>query len=244
MAREAPAGLIAFALLAFGLGPPAAAASPTTGRSATLAQLFPPEEVTALSKTLPGDTEVQFRVRAPAGPGAQGVLVFVSPGDSGELPAQWIEVLDRRHIAWIAADGFGNSRQTAERILVAVMALKLAQRDWHFDARRAYVAGMSGGGRVASQAISHFPQLFDGAIFMAGADFHLPEEAAARALALDRRLVFVSGDRDFNHHEMQAVRDRYRAAGAAHVLWLNPPGLGHDLPDAADLARAFDFLVD
>jgi predicted esterase len=215
--------------------------SPTTARVTTIAALFPAEEAATLAGTLPVDRQVRFRVRECNAPPC-GVLVFVSSMDKGELPPQWAAVLDEKHVTWIAADEFGNSRPTAERMLVAVMALKLAPKLHGVDARRIYISGMSGGGRVASKLIAHFPELFAGAVYMAGADYYMPAEATLSGLLGTRGMVFVTGGRDFNHREMRSVRDRYRAAGVARILWLDQPDAGHQPATAAQLAVALDFL--
>jgi poly(3-hydroxybutyrate) depolymerase len=219
-----------------------AGAQETTLHTATLADLFPASEVASLSKTLPADREVKFRARAPSGAPATGVIVFISPGDSGELPAGWAAVLDAKHLQWIAADGFGNSRPTAERMLVAVMALKLAARIQLMDANRHYIAGMSGGGRVASQVITHFPQLFAGAIFIVGADYSMPGDPAMRELLATRRMVFITGSRDFNHREMKSTHTRYQKARVANLLMIDQPGHGHELATPEQLTAAIEFL--
>jgi len=218
-----------------------AGAQETTTHGATLADLFPAGEVAALSRTLPADREVKFRVRAPAGAPATGVIVFISPGDSGELPAGWAAVLDAKHLQWIAADGFGNARPTAERMLVAVMAARLAVQIGPTDKQRRYVAGMSGGGRVASQVITHFPQLFAGAIFIVGADYSMPEDPALPGILATRRMVFITGSRDFNHREMKSVHSRYRKWGAK-LLMIDQPGFGHEMATAEQLTTAIEFL--
>jgi predicted esterase len=213
----------------------------TVERRATPAALFPADQVAALSKTLPAEREVRFRMRAPADLHGCGVLVYVSPTESGELPAAWIPELEREHLVWIAADGFGNAHPTAQRTLVAVMALKLALQACGAETQRRYIAGMSGGGRVASQVIAHFPQLFSGALFIVGADYFKPGDAPSVALLSQRRLVFLTGPRDFNQREMKSVAARYRKAGNP-VLLLDEPGFGHELATAAQLARAIEFL--
>ena len=216
--------------------------SQTTLHSATLLDLFPFEEAAKLSSTLPVKRHVFFHVRAPAGRDASGVLVYVSPGNSGELPEQWRPVLDEKRLTWIAADDFGNSRPTAERVLAAVMALRLARKLHATDENRLYIAGMSGGGRVASVAIAQFPQLFNGAIFMVGANFDAPKEARLRELFTTRRLVFVTGSRDFNRRELRAVRDRYQEHGITRILWIDEPGFGHEPANGPQLVQAIDFL--
>jgi predicted esterase len=213
----------------------------TTGRSATLDSLLPADEARALAKTLAADREVHFRVRRPAAVERPGVFIFISPNDSGELPAAWADVLDQAKLSWIAADGFGNSRPTAERMLVAVMALKLARQE-PLDAQRLYVSGLSGGGRVASHCITHFPHLFTGALFMAGADFYLPGEGRARELLATRRMVFLTGNRDFNRREMQRTYARYREASVPELLLMDEPGLGHERARPEQLRAALQFL--
>jgi hypothetical protein len=215
--------------------------SPTLERTASLGALLSSDEARALAKTLPADQEIHFRVRRPVAAGTPGVLVFISPSDSGELPAEWVDVLDQADLEWIAADGFGNSRPTAQRMLVAVLALEVA-RQAPLDARRQYVSGLSGGGRVASECITHFPRLFTGALFMVGADFYLPTAAAARGLLATRPLVFLTGNRDFNRREMRQVYGRYGDAGLERLLMLDVAGFGHERARPEQLRAALRFL--
>ena len=210
-------------------------------RVTTVAELFDPAEAQSLGRTLPVDQPVHFRVRLPRG-GHPGVLVFVRGDDTGNLPAGWDEILERHDLAWIAAEGFGNRRPTAQRILVAVMGLKLARREAQIDTRRLYVGGMSGGGRVASQLASHFPRLVTGAIYIVGADFWTREQRPLLPSIVANRYVFITGSKDFNHAEMRKVFARYQDAGATHSLLLDVEGMGHQFPDALQLGRALEFL--
>jgi poly(3-hydroxybutyrate) depolymerase len=213
----------------------------TVERSATPAALFTVDEARALARTLPMDREVHFRIHRPASAALPGVLVYVSPTDSGEPPQGWQPVLDEAQLVWIAADGFGNSRPTAERMLVAVMALKLAAQE-PVDGRRLYVSGTSGGGRVASLTIAHFPRLFTGALFMVGADYYLPEDGPSRALLASRRLVFLTGNRDFNQREMRRAYRQYHDAGVTRTLLLDDAGSGHGPARPEQLRAALRFL--
>ena len=181
-------------------------------------------------------------MRKPADSAASGVLVYVSPTESGELPEQWLPVLDEKKLLWIAADDFGNAHPTAERILVTLMALRLAKKLHATDDERLYVAGMSGGGRIASETITRFPQLFSGAFFIVGANFHLPDDARLQELVRSRRMAFLTGNFDFNRRDMRLARDRYRDAGVTAILWMDEKSFGHQLATPPQLARAIDFL--
>jgi hypothetical protein len=212
-------------------------------RSATLAEIFPADEVRALRAVLPADRQVTWTVRLPSTP-PRGVLVFVGPDARTDRPPGWDAVLDRHAMVWIAARDFGNPVPSNQRVLAALMGLKLARRDYlPADARR-YIGGMSGGGRIASTAITTLPQWFDGALYIVGADdFGTPEPARLAAIAA-KRYVFLTGDGDFNRREVRHVHKRYRKAGIRQTLLLDLPSFAHQYPGADDFERALAFLDD
>lgn len=210
----------------------------------TLAALFPADEAKALATTLPIGHPIHFRVRIPQNAALSGVLVFVKPTDEGELPAGWGPALDRRNLIWIAAEGFGNDHPRAQRVLVAMAAVKLVETLQAIDTKRIYIAGMSGGGRVASTIITRFPRRFTGALYIVGADFWTRAEEPLLPGIAARRYVFVTGTRDFNRREMRRVFGKYQAAGATESLLMDLPGFGHEYPDAEVLEAALAFLDD
>lgn len=217
--------------------------SPTVERTATLAQLFDAHEAGELARTLPADQPVKFRVRLPAKEsGPVGLLVFVKPVASGEVPAAWVEPLDGRRLGWISADGYGNDKPTAQRVLVAMMAVKLAGQAATLDAHHIFIAGMSGGGRVASEVMTRFPRRFAGALYVVGANDHLPDEPQL-SLLKKRRFVFITGSRDFNRHEMRQLATRYQHAGVTQLLLMDLPDYGHEYPDAGQMSQALDYLL-
>jgi predicted esterase len=208
-------------------------------RSATLAQLLP-EQAASFAAVIPPDRKVAWTLRVPDTTSPHGVIAFVSPLDSGGPPDSWTEVLEQQNLIWVSAEHFGNATPTAQRILAAVMGLALVQRDYAIDRERIYIAGMSGGGRVASKAIATSPQLFTGAIYFCGAD-PLPASVAP-SIAISKRFVFVTGTRDFNRREMKHVARRYSKLGVRNVLVLDIPGMGHELADAGHLEEAIQYL--
>ena len=167
--------------------------------------------------------------------------MFIKPYDVGAFPVDWGGVFDSRNLIWISADDFGNRTPTAKRILTAIMAVALAGKVANVDPKRIYIAGLSGGGRVASQTITRYPEQFMGAIFIVGADFYMPEEPT-RSRVLERRFVFITGARDFNRGDMREVFAHYGKAGATHVKLLDLPHFGHEYPTAEDVGTALDFL--
>jgi hypothetical protein len=220
----------------------AAAQDATVERTSTIAALFSADEALALSKTLAADQPLRFRVRSPQNAALSGVLVFVKPVNSGELPANWGTVLDQKNLIWIAADDFGNEVPRAQRVLAAMAAIKLIESTQSVDAHRIYIAGMSGGGRIASAIITRFPRRFTGALYIVGADPWTAAEQPLIPRIAANRYVFVTGSRDFNQRELKRLFAKYQAAGVTHALLMDLPDFGHEYPNAEQLARAIDFL--
>jgi predicted esterase len=208
-------------------------------REASIAQLLPPEQAKSFDAVLDRNQQISWTVFEPGdAPGPHGVVVFVSARDSGKPPKQWIATLQRQNLLWIGADHFDNTKPSAQRILAAILGLALAQRDYQVDATRVYIAGMSGGGRVASKTMTTSPRLFTGAIYFSGADFSISDAVALAA----KRFVFVTGASDFNRREMKQVYRQYRDAGIEDAMLMDLPRLGHELPKAEDFETAIRYL--
>jgi predicted esterase len=214
----------------------------TFERGSSLRTLFPADQLDTLSGVIPLDREIRWTLHVPHEAGAMGVIVFVSPNSSATPPSSWVRILDEHKLIWVAAQKSGNSVPVRQRILAAVMGLTYVQQHYPVDASRVYVAGMSGGGRVASIAITEFPQLFTGALYIVGVNFW-DEHASARLDQIQRkRYVFLTGDRDFNRTETRQVYKRYIDAGATQSLLLDLPHFGHQYPNAEQLETAIKFL--
>jgi predicted esterase len=219
-----------------------ASAQDTVERTTTIAALFSPDELPGLAKTLAVDRALKFRVRIPQNAALSGVLVFVQPTNTGELPRDWAPVLDRRNLIWIAANDFGNEQPRAQRVLVAIAAAKFIEKTTAIDTHRIYIGGMSGGGRVASSIITRFPRRFTGALYIVGADFWTQSEEPLLPRIAANRYVFITGSRDFNRGDMRRVYSKYQTAGVTQSLLMDLPGFAHEYPNAEQFAQAIDFL--
>lgn len=230
--------LLTAALLASGM--PHAADS-SLRQTVTIAELFPADEAALLERTLRTDKRVTFHVRVPPGTAPHGVLVFVHPGNDAEPMDGWAEVLDRRNLVYIAAEGFGNDKPGNQRALVALLALKHLSRTTPLDGGRRYVGGMSGGGKIASQVLTRFPGFFDGALCIVGADPVPARTLRAPGMAA-KRVVFMTGNRDFNHYDVNAVYASFVKAGITHSHLMDIEGFSHQYPDATQLDAALELL--
>lgn len=192
-----------------------------------------PEEVTEWELYVPGNYDPDL----PA-----GLLVFISPTDSGRMPRRYQSVLDEKNLIWIGANHSGNRVRVARRVSLALLATALADRHYRIDASRVYVSGFSGGGRTASAVAPEYAQIFTGAIYICGVNFWDGRKPKRLDQVRDNRYVFLTGNKDFNRAETRSVHRAYRRADVDNVLLLEVPGMDHRMPPAEDLASAITFL--
>ena len=216
----------------------------------------------ALSYALADET---FEVVVPeaAEPAAGwGLLVWISPSPAGgALRPETRRLLAESRLLWVGPNRAGNERSVWDRWGLGLDAAWHLQRLYRVDPERVYVAGYSGGGRVASGLALLYPDVFRGGLMIMGTDwyrnlpmpdrpgamwpayFHPPPRALLK-LARDRsRFVLLTGEHDFNRLQTKVVEERLRKEGFRHVTYLEVPGLGHAGPVPPDwLARALAAL--
>jgi len=192
-----------------------------------------PEEVVEWELYVPRDYE-------PGSPA--GLLVFISPTDSGKMPRRYQPVLDEKNLIWIGANFSGNRVRVARRVSLALLATALADRNYGIDASRVYVSGFSGGGRTASAMAPEYAQVFTGAIYICGVNFWDGLTPKRLDQVRDNRYVFLTGNKDFNRTETRRVHRAYRRADVENILLLEVAGMDHRMPPVEDLATAIGFL--
>jgi len=200
--------------------------------AALYAQILPPEQPISWEVYLPVNSTSEI----------PGVLVYVSPQDSGQIDARWRSVMDQQNLIYIAANDSGNRIPVNRRMVLAIMALKALRQLYEFANDRISISGFSGGGKVASFLASHYPEIFTGAIYICGVEFWKKDKTPNVERLLQNRFVFLSGSRDFNRAETSVVYRRYLKAGAHHSKLMVIPGMSHEHPDAQSLSEALVFL--
>ncbi len=176
-----------------------------------------------------------------AQPVAMGLVVFISPTDSGAIPEDWKPLLIQKNLVWMAADHAGNGASPQRRVLQALYAVQWARKSHTIDPRRIYIAGFSGGGRVATMMAPIYADLFRGGIFIAGAN-EIAYQPAELARLQKNRYAFINGEDDFNLAQSQRVYKKLKRSGIDGVRMIEVPGLGHEMPSAHWFAQAIDFL--
>jgi pimeloyl-ACP methyl ester carboxylesterase len=189
-----------------------------------------------------------------APPHAYALLVFVPPWDDARLPSGWAGVLDEHGMIYVSAARSGNDQNVlARREPLALLAAYNVMRRYAVDATRVYVAGFSGGARVALHLALGYPDVFRGALLNAGSD-PLGEFGEGAALVPPRellerfqessRLVYVTGEQDVTHLAMDAHSLRsMRSWCVFDVNSTTIPGAAHEIATPAALSAALQALL-
>jgi len=138
-----------------------------------------------------------------------------------------------------------------------------AMKMYRVDPNRVFVAGFSGGARMAGMLGFYEADLFRGTIQNCGADFYRPVpiveatsqtdtlgkpygvlEASAKEVedAKSVRFVLVTGGNDFRHGNISDLFHGGFEKEGFHARIFDVPGMGHDICGGETLARILDFL--
>jgi len=194
------------------------------------------------------------------GDAAYGLLVWVSAGERGDMPKGWDALMDKYHLIWIGAHRSGNEHNLpGRRMPLALDAVFNMTKKYNIDPNRVYVSGISGGGRVASILAMHYSEVFSGGIFVVGVEYWEPLPVTGRpgqfwrpmpkpqltylAIARKRgRYVLLTGDHDGNRAQTQDYYENGYKKKLRHVLYIQVPGMGHEMPPVEWYDKAIVFL--
>ncbi len=191
-----------------------------------------------------------------------GLLVWISPASSGgPSRKENLEVLSQQNLIWIGANNTGNDRFHWYRTGLALDAVHNMQRLYDIDPERTYIAGYSGGGRVASSMALLYPEVFRGGAFFFGsnyfrnvpvpdkpgvfwrAGFPAPTTEDLSLLRQEHRFVLITGEHDFNRDETRANSEMFTKDRFEHMTYIEIPGVDHGYGvEGAWLARVVEAL--
>jgi pimeloyl-ACP methyl ester carboxylesterase len=196
------------------------------------------------------DERFTLYVPSQAPPNGYALLVFVPPWQDAHLPQGWTPVLDRYGVIFASAARSGNPETIlGRREPLAVLAAQNVMHRYSVDPQRVYVAGFSGGSRIALRTALAYPDLFHGALLNSGSDPIGTKDAALppRDLFLQfqgsTRLVYVTGDEDNLNRALDAQSMRsMRQWCVFNVDSQTVYRTGHSAAPAAALSEALQTL--
>jgi len=186
-------------------------------------------------------------------PGGYGLLVYVAPWDEPTRPKDWYSALESHKLIFVAAQDSGNAKSVLNRrIPLAILAYENVRARFPLNSQRVFIAGFSGGSRVAAMVALAYPDVFRGVIMNAGSDaidgsmhgegnFKPPTELF-RAFQRSR-LVYVTGEDDRDHVQQDKLsRESMRDNCVLDIRDVLEPHVAHLAVDGAVLDRALDAL--
>ena len=225
-----------------------AGAAPRTGElqlTFTLTEVAGAEAASAAESIVAPDEPIEWKLYVPDNYDPErpaGLIVFISPSNSGDIQRQWKSVLDSRNMIWICAEQSGNRVKVSRRALFAFIAPTIAGSQYRIDSHRIYLSGFSGGSRVAGMVAADYPGLFKGAIYMGGVnslDDHPPRQIE---LFSQNRYVFITGEYDHARDQTRRVQRQYVESGIENSDLMDIQDMGHEKPDDRYFKRAIDYL--
>jgi dienelactone hydrolase len=193
-----------------------------------------------------------FAVYVPADTPARGyaLLVFVPPWQGAIVPQGWPGALDRHGMIYVSAANSGNEENVLDRREpLALLAAQNIMRRYRVDPERVYIGGFSGGSRVALRIALGYPDVFHGALLIAGSDpigdalAPLPPAELFQQFQ-SSRLVYLTGtDDSVNLQKDAGSRQSLRAWCVFDVDTEVMPWMGHDVAEPSSLNQALAALT-
>jgi len=179
-----------------------------------------------------------------------GLLVWVSPLDGAGMPLGWSPILEQRGVIFVTAARSGNDTSPlGRRIPLALTAAANVVRKYPIDPNRIWIAGFSGGSRIAERMALAYPDVFSGAILdgssdvIGSADVPLPPRDNFERLLDRTSIVFSTGqDDEYNTSDAKRVVSSLREHCFDRLAIEVRPHEGHEMMKAASLAKAIEFL--
>lgn len=170
------------------------------------------------------------------------VVLFISAGDA---PAGWSQLeatCKQQGILFASPFDAGNNTPMPRRVRIVLDVLDDIRRDHPVDPDRTYLAGFSGGGRVACAITFALPELFGG-VMPVCAGGELREEPWLRHRAIERlSLALVTGTNDFNRGEVARFCGPMFSEMGIRTKVTVVPKLGHGIPDSKTLDPVLEWL--
>lgn len=187
----------------------------------------------------------RYLLFAPAGTDGKTplpLILFISPGDGPTGWNQWRDVCRKHGILFASPYSAGNKVPAGRRTRVILDVLDDVRRRHPVEPDRTYLAGFSGGGRMACAIAYSLPELFGGVIPVCGTN-PIVEPTYLRHRIVDRLSVaLVTGEKDFNRKENEAYMEPWlKELGVRTRLWVVPK-VGHAIPGEATNAAVFAWL--
>ena len=171
-----------------------------------------------------------------------GAMVFIGWGEWGGGKKTWNVVLEEQNMIWIGLIAGGDRKPINERMLRAILARAVLEREYKIDLDRYYLFGYSGGAHIAAMLATSKPELFKGAIFYAAALPWGKNAPAKMDLLRQNRFMFMAGTLDEDRRKVMRVADSYKEAGIDNTKFVSVANTDRKMPGVSYFDDAVKFL--
>lgn len=187
-------------------------------------------------------TAQTYDLYVPKGVKRPPAIIFISPGNDAGGWKNFEKLAKSRGFVFAAPYNAGNAVNGRRRVRIVLDVLDDLRRHHHIDPDRTYLAGFSGGGRMACIIGFALPEVVGGVMPLC-ASGTLRDEPWLRQRVLDRlSIATLTGETDFNRGEVERLSKTYLdTIGARYKTWTQS-GLGHGIPNEKYLGEALTFL--
>jgi predicted esterase len=187
-------------------------------------------------------TAQTYDLFVPRGVKRPPAILFISPGNDAGAYRSFEKLVKARGFVFAAPHNAGNAVNGRRRVRIVLDVLDDLRRNHDIDPDRTYLAGFSGGGRIACAIGFALPDAVGGVMPLC-ASGTLRDEPWLRQRVLDRLSIAVlTGEKDFNRGEVERLSKTYfDGIGARSKTWTQA-GLGHAIPNEKYLGDALAYL--
>jgi dienelactone hydrolase len=199
----------------------------------------------AVESIISPDEPITWEVYVPDGYQAEdpaGLMIYISPSMSGQIPRRWQSVMDKYNIIWIAANRSGNRVTVARRATFALVAPTLAAIHYNIDRERIYLSGFSGGGKMTGMLAADYPHVFKGAIYICGINSLDKHPSKQFELFKQNHYVFVTGTWDHALDQTKRVHRQYLSSGVDNSKLMIIRNMTHANPSGSIFGEAIQYL--
>ena len=101
--------------------------------TATLLELVGAESASRFEGVLEPEDAIEWEIYVPESYDPEepaGLVVYISPMDTGRIPGAWKDVMAASNLIWIGANRSGNEKRVARRVTYAMVAPAVIARDY------------------------------------------------------------------------------------------------------------------
>lgn len=172
------------------------------------------------------------------------LVLFISAGDQPAGWKAWQKTCQDEGVFFVSPFSAGNNVPAGQRTRIVLDVLDDLRRSHSIDPDQTYLAGFSGGGRMACAIAFALPELFGGVAPVCGTN-PIGGTTYLRHRLHDRfSVALVTGEKDFNRKENEAYMAPWLdEIGVRTKLWVAPK-VAHDIPGPDTMAEVYRWLRD